>query len=104
MAIAAGVGGGWLAAELPVRQAAARHHAEEQAAAATSGTMRSLQQKSKKVIVKLSHGERDVPMPPPLPAPGEDALPPGWSAIAEGEGSTYYYNEDSGVSQWERPQ
>merc|ERR1712098_593127 len=32
-----------------------------------------------------------------------DALPAGWRAIKDKDGKTYYYNKDTGASQWEKP-
>ena len=31
------------------------------------------------------------------------ALPPGWVEAEDEEGKTFYYNEESGASQWEPP-
>ena len=45
--------------------------------------------------------------PAPAPAPASSrapALPPGWAAIADASGNTYYYNESTQETTWVQPQ
>ena len=48
----------------------------------------------------------DEPEPEPEPATGQDTgeLPPGWLECTDPEGNTYFFNDLTGESSWERPQ
>eukprot|EP00966_Prymnesium_polylepis_P090629 2098616-Prymnesium_polylepis.1 len=42
--------------------------------------------------------------PPPPPPPKASLLPPGWSdQVDVASGRTYFYNEYTGESRWDRP-
>jgi len=43
------------------------------------------------------------PGPPPPPPPGDDILMAGWREVAHDDGEIYYFNDDTGESQWEKP-
>ena len=40
---------------------------------------------------------------PVVVADGALPLPDGWKAVADPDGDMYYWNKESGVTQWERP-
>ena len=48
--------------------------------------------------------ENDEPRPEPEPAQDTGELPPGWLECTDPEGNTYYFNDLTGASSWERPQ
>lgn len=56
-------------------------------------------------VAEEGGGGADVPPPPaaPAPAPVEDDMLPGWVALDDGEGNTYYFHEESGESRWTKP-
>jgi hypothetical protein len=39
----------------------------------------------------------------PVPVPAPVAIDPGWKAISSPDGQIYYWNERTGVSQWQKP-
>lgn len=46
---------------------------------------------------------KKIPPPPPRRAPAADALPANWEIQKTEDGQTYYYNQSTGESLWERP-
>jgi len=45
-----------------------------------------------------------VPPPPPqIPKEDPDTLPSGWQKVTAADGKVYYWNEQTNVTQWERP-
>jgi len=46
---------------------------------------------------------KKIPPPPPRRAPAADALPRNWEIQKTEDGQTYYYNQSTGESLWERP-
>ena len=43
--------------------------------------------------------------PKTMPKYAQDTLPEGWeAAVDESSGDTYYYHEETGVTQWEAPE
>ena len=57
------------------------------------------------VTCQVEHAQDYVQQDYAQPGYAQPGLPAGWtSAIDEASGTTYYYNQQSGVSQWEPPQ
>jgi hypothetical protein len=50
----------------------------------------------------LTSTAKKIP-PPPRRAPAADALPSNWEMQKTEDGQTYYYNQSTGESLWERP-
>lgn len=42
-------------------------------------------------------------VPPPPPPPWHFEMPPLWQEFADAEGTKYYYNAKTGLTQWDRP-
>ena len=57
---------------------------------------------SQNADTETNEEENDEPRPEPAQDTGE--LPPGWLECTDPEGNTYYFNDLTGASSWERPQ
>ena len=53
-------------------------------------------------LVDTARGGAVEPPPPPPPPPDED-MPPGWREVLSDDGELYYFNDETGESQWDRP-
>ena len=51
----------------------------------------------------INAGRQQPPPPPRGAPPASAAMPSGWIATTSESGHTYYYNEETGETQWERP-
>ena len=59
---------------------------------------------SQNADTETNEEENDESRPEPEPAQDTGELPPGWLECTDPEGNTYYFNDLTGASSWERPQ
>ena len=65
-------------------------------------TFRMDEQRSEESVVVIS--DERLPSETTSETAADEDLPAGWDSAVDEDGDTYYFNEESGVTQWEIPQ